>query len=171
MMEVLPVECCMDNLKIEEKQELPPLDISIPSVRARYPRLPDDLKTCNRHYVLGWITSDAWMTDFAMKYHSNPEWAYNLSTVNMALDVLELKSGFRHLTTMTVLPEGIPIPENLDDAPLEQVVALSFTASRYLFWRRPTRAQYKWLSAVFGSEPKWYRDVAPKEHWDQHGIY
>ncbi|KAH9939524.1 hypothetical protein B0H21DRAFT_756682 [Amylocystis lapponica] len=149
MTKAVPVQCSLEDLKIEEKQELPPLDISLPSKRARYPRLPDDVETCDRHYVLGWITSETWMEDFAMKYHSNPE----------------------HLTTMTVIPEGIPVPENLDDAPLELVVALSFTASRYLFWRRPTRAQYKWLSEVFGSEPKWFRDVALKKHWDQHGIY
>ena len=84
---------------------------------------------------------------------------------------LRQKCGFHTINFHGVIPDGVIIEDHdPSDLPLDPVIAIAYTASTYLYYHRPTQAQYAWLCKVFGSEPRWYRDEVRKEDFYHYGI-
>lgn len=149
------------------------MDSTLPSTPAVYPELPADVETSKRHYILGWKVSEDWLKEFGKWYdHSNRTTENTFGCCALGVSQLRLRSGFSSLHHFYVIREGEPIPDVKSDSEqaYERVLAVSFTASLYLYYHRPTQAQFDWLCKVLGGEPRWYRDTMPKECFYQYNL-
>lgn len=52
-----------------------------------------------------------------------------------------------------------------EEGPALDVLAISCTRSRHLFWRRPTPRELDALIALLGEEPRWIEDYETKENF------
>ena len=52
--------------------------------------------------------------------------------------------------------------EQTEQGPMLNLMAISCTRSKKLFWRRPTPKQLERLVEIFGEEPRWFEDFFTK---------
>ncbi|KAI0919525.1 hypothetical protein AcV5_001568 [Taiwanofungus camphoratus] len=173
MTEVASLQQSFEKMALQSKPKLTRVDRaqSKASGPARYPELPQGFSSHERYYTLGWILPDGWLEEFARQRYRNVE-RESMSPVVLALLQLHRLSGYESIYLVTVLQDGTPVPEDWTDpsTPVHTVLGISSTGTRFLFRRRPTQVQYDWYNSLFGSEARWYRDLAPKDLFYLNGI-
>ncbi|KAI0922429.1 hypothetical protein AcV7_005965 [Taiwanofungus camphoratus] len=173
MTEVASMQQSFENLALQSIPKLTRVDRaqSKASDPARYPELPEGFATHERYYTLGWILPDGWLEEFARQRCRNIEKEF-MSPDVLGLWQLHRMSGYEYIFLVGVLQDGTPVPEDWTDPniPIHTVLGISFTATRFLFRRRPTQVQYDWYNSLFGSEARWYRDLIPKDLFYLNGI-
>lgn len=157
------------STQVEDRPRLLPPDLSKPSGPAQYPALPEGFESHKTYYALGWKLDMEWFPSFTERYFSKKQFGFE----PFEFGYLKLKDvmGYDHLWWMPIVPDGDPIPDDLEDPNFtyEHLFVISVTASDYLLnKRRPTQAQYEWLVNLIGEEPQWYRDVLPKQQFHQY---
>ncbi|KZT65670.1 hypothetical protein DAEQUDRAFT_814080 [Daedalea quercina L-15889] len=127
---------------------------------ARYPELPANWRKQDRFYILGWDMDNTRLKEL-VQLHTPPDMVHVPYAVR-AKRLLEDLSGCSNLHISAVLP---PRPSDelcQSKKGTRTIVAISFTASTRLYFRRPTQKQYNLLVQIFGGQPIWHRDALPK---------
>ena len=147
---------------------------NIPTVYLKLPPLPQDAIDGDRFYAFGWVLPDRdeWLSGFA--YHVL---GYHRPDVVVGWWGLRKKIGYKGLRLFpTPWEEGDVVEKyktwsgEICDRPCKWMVAITYTASEFLFKRRPTPKTYKLLKKIFPGEPRWMPDYLERMDWYRHEI-
>ncbi|KAH9931044.1 hypothetical protein B0H21DRAFT_813966 [Amylocystis lapponica] len=149
MSQLLDVQHSLESLRLDKKPKICPIDENGPSGRPRYPDLPDNAGASPNFYVLGWAVTEEQLKELVRRSYAHPERLRRGFGDIASTVIIRLQYFFKYFYIWyhPALPDGTSIPEPDTEVSVQPVIAISFTASRFLFHRRPTQAQYDWFVA------------------------
>jgi len=135
---------------------------------AKYKPIPADLRSSNHYYFYGWATSDERLTKLLIK-HNMPVPNDSMYARVCAIRHLERLSGYPFICHVygKVDSEGEAQGQviHTEEGRALDVLAISCTRSRRLFWRRPSTQELDVLIELLGEEPRWIEDYETKENF------